>query len=54
MKTAIVYYSKHHGNTKKLVDAIASQYEITLILWSVTDLLTEMVGGFVIAMKMIN
>ena len=31
MKTAIVYYSKHHGNTKKLVDAIASQYEITLI-----------------------
>ena len=23
MKTAIVYYSKHHGNTKKLLDAIA-------------------------------
>ena len=23
MKTAIVYYSKHHGNTKRLVDAIA-------------------------------
>ena len=22
MKTAIVYYSKHHGNTKKLLDAI--------------------------------
>lgn len=22
MKTAIVYYSRHHGNTKKLVDAI--------------------------------
>ena len=31
MKTAIVYYSQHHGNTKKLVDAIASQYEIELI-----------------------
>ena len=31
MKTAIVYYSRHHGNTKKLVDAIASQYEVTLI-----------------------
>ena len=31
MKTAIAYYSKHHGNTKKLVEAIASQYEITLI-----------------------
>ena len=24
MTTAIVYYSKHHGNTKKLLDAIAA------------------------------
>ena len=24
MKTAIVYYSQHHGNTKKLIDAIAA------------------------------
>ena len=24
MKTAIVYYSKHHGNTRKLLDAIAA------------------------------
>ena len=31
MKTAIVYYSKHHGNTKKLVDAIATQYDIEKI-----------------------
>lgn len=33
MKTAIVYYSKHHGNTKKLLDAIksATEDEITLI-----------------------
>lgn len=31
MKTAIVYYSKHHGNTKKLLDAIAKKYEVTLI-----------------------
>ena len=31
MKTAIVYYSKHHGNTKKLIDAIALSYEITII-----------------------
>ena len=31
MKTAIVYYSKHHGNTKKLLDAIAAQAEVTLI-----------------------
>ena len=31
MKTAIVYYSKHHGNTKKLLDAIAARHEVTLI-----------------------
>lgn len=32
MKTAIVYYSAHHGNTKKLVDAIASADDsVTLI-----------------------
>jgi len=31
MITAIVYYSGHHGNTKKLVEAIASQFEVALI-----------------------
>lgn len=31
MKTAIVYYSKHHGNTKKILDAIAKKHEVTLI-----------------------
>lgn len=31
MKTAVVYYSRHHGNTKKLLDAIAARHEITLI-----------------------
>ena len=31
MNTAIVYYSQHHGNTKKLIDAIAAQAEVTLI-----------------------
>lgn len=31
MKTAIVYYSKHHENTKKLIDAIAFENDITLI-----------------------
>ena len=35
MNTAIIYYSKHHGNTKKLLDAIASENEVTLI--DVTD-----------------
>ena len=31
MKTAIVYYSRHHGNTKKLIDAIAAEYDVTAI-----------------------
>ena len=31
MKTAIIFYSKHHGNTKKLLDAIAVGNEVTLI-----------------------
>ncbi len=31
MKTAIVFYSQHHGNTKKLIDAIAADNEVTLI-----------------------
>ena len=31
MKTAIVYYSQHHGNTKKLIDAIAATENVTLI-----------------------
>ena len=31
LSTAIVYHSSHHGNTKKLVDAIAQGYDVTLI-----------------------
>ena len=31
MKTAIVYQSIHHGNTKKLVDAIAQSHDVDLI-----------------------
>lgn len=31
MKTAIVYYSKHHENTKKLLETIAEKHEVTLI-----------------------
>ena len=31
LQVAIIYYSQHHGNTKKLIDAIASKYEVTLI-----------------------
>lgn len=35
MKTAIIYYSRHHENTKKLLEAIAEKNEVTLI--DVTD-----------------
>ena len=31
MKTAIIFYSKHHGNTKKLRDAIAAECDVDLI-----------------------
>lgn len=31
MKTAIIYYSKHNNNTKKVIDAIAKNNDITLI-----------------------
>ena len=31
MKTVIIYYSQHHGNTKMLLDAIAAHEEVTLI-----------------------
>ena len=36
MKTAIVYYSKHHGNTKKLLDAIAAE-DCSVALIDVTE-----------------
>ena len=36
MTTAIVYYSKHHGNTKKLLDAIATADD-TVTLIDVTE-----------------
>lgn len=31
MKIAIVYYSRHHANTRKLIDAIAKAHHVTLI-----------------------
>lgn len=31
MKTAILYYSKHHENTKKVLDAITEKNDVTLI-----------------------
>ena len=44
MKTAIVYYSKHHGNTKKLLDAIAATEEVDLI--DVTAAKTADLSGY--------
>ncbi len=44
MKTAIVYYSRHHGNTKKLLEAIAARYEVTLV--DVTEQPTVDLSGF--------
>ena len=35
MKTSIVYYSKHHGNTKKLLDAIA-EADASVVMIDVT------------------
>ncbi|MCR5556154.1 MAG: hypothetical protein K6F75_01160 [Butyrivibrio sp.] len=35
-KTAIVYYSQHHGNTKKLLDAI-KEYDPEVTLINVLD-----------------
>lgn len=31
MKALIVYHSEHHGNTKKLLDAIAKEGNVTLL-----------------------
>lgn len=44
MNTAIIYYSKHHGNTKKLLDAISKEFpEIDLIDVTDTDV-TDLTG----------
>lgn len=31
MKTAILYESLYHGNTKKLCEAIKKEYDVTLL-----------------------
>lgn len=31
MKSIIIYASSHHGNTKKVVDAIAKECEVELL-----------------------
>lgn len=37
MKTAIIYESTHHGNTKKLVDAIAAKHDVDVIGFEQAD-----------------
>ena len=44
MSTAIVYFSQHHGNTKKLLDAIAAHAEVTLM--NVVETKTADLSGF--------
>ncbi len=46
MKTAIVYYSEHHGNTKKLVDAIAPDAVIDVTKYKIEDLSQYDLIGF--------
>lgn len=31
MKVLIIYHSEHHGNTKKVLEAIAQQEDVTLL-----------------------
>lgn len=44
MSTAILYYSTHHGNTKKLLDAIAADNDVTLI--DVTKAANQDLSGY--------
>ena len=39
MKTAIVYASVHHGNTKKIIDEIAKTNDVELSTRLLTELL---------------
>lgn len=45
MSTAILYYSKHHGNTKKLFDAI-KEYDNDVILIDVTKTIDISLSDF--------
>ena len=44
MKTAVIYYSAHHGNTKKLLDAIAAKHDVDL--FDVTKQLPADLSGY--------
>ena len=44
MKPALVYYYRHNGENKKLLDAIAAEHEVTLI--HVTEQLSADLSGY--------
>ena len=44
MRTAIVYYSKHHGNTKKLLDAVAAADEDVALIDVTAQLEADLTG----------
>jgi flavodoxin len=41
MKTAIIYESWHHGNTKKLCDAIKKEYDVVLLNVKEDDIILD-------------
>ena len=45
MTTAIVYYSKHHGNTKKVLDAISELREENNKLREELEILKKEIKG---------
>ncbi len=44
MKTAIIYHSEHHGNTKKLLDAIVRLGEDVTLIEAESDGITDLSG----------
>ena len=43
-KTAIVYFSEHHGNTKKVVEAIAAAHEEVTLIDAATKIEVDLSG----------
>lgn len=46
MKTAIIYYSKHHENTKKLLDAIKKSASDDITLFNILDGMPEKLDDY--------
>lgn len=43
-KTAIVYYSEHHGNTRRIVEAIAAKHEEVTLINAATKIEVDLSG----------